>query len=139
LYRLPEKNIPKNDKIKLFLEKYIDIKNEEWLFDSIFIKKIVKLFCEDLGKKILEIYKNEYIKTHSIKKSIEGINKFLDGVSFAKRIEMDYQMLTDNGKSLLKLMFKKLIDEIEIKNINEIEMDMDLFRFIKFYSSQINK
>lgn len=135
LYRLPEKNIPKNDKIKEFLNKELNIKNQEWLFDSVFIKKMTKLFCENLGNKLVNLYKEEYIKTMDIKKSIIRVDKFLDGISFA-RIELDYQMLTDNGKNLLKLIFNNLINEIDKKNINEIEMDMKLFKFIKFYSNQ---
>jgi hypothetical protein len=138
LYRLPEKNIPKNDKIKEFLKKNLNIKNEEWLFDSEFIKKMIKLFCENLGKKLVDIYKQSYIKTFDIKKSIESIDLFLNGVSFSKRIQLDYDMLTNNGKNLLKLIFQKLIDEIEIKNINLLEIDMNLFKFIKFYANQTN-
>jgi hypothetical protein len=136
LYRLPEKNIVKNDKIKNFLKEQLNIKNEEWLFDSTFIKKMTKLFCENLGKKIVEIYKESYIKTLDIKKSIERVDSFLKGVSFARRIEMDYGMLTDNGKNLLKLIFEDLINEIDKKNINQLEIDMNLFKFIKFYANQ---
>jgi len=136
LYRLPEKNIPKNDKIKNFLKEHLDIKNEEWLFDSTFIKKMTKLFCENLGKKLVEIYKESYIKTLDIKKSIERVDSFLKGVSLARRIEMDYGMLTDNGKNLLKLIFNDLINEIDKKNINEIDMKINLFKFIKFYANK---
>lgn len=136
LYRLPEKNIPKNDKIKNFLKEQLNIKNQEWLFDSIFINKMIKLFCENLGKKIVEIYKESYIKTMDIKKSIERVDSFLKGVSFSKRIEIDYNMLTDNGKNLLKLIFNNLINEIDIKNINELEINMELFKFIKFYANK---
>lgn len=136
LYRLPEKNIPKNDKIKEFLNKQLNIKNSEWLFDSIFIKKIIVLFCEKLGKKIVEIYKETFVETLNIKKSIERVDTFLNGVSFAKRIEHDYEMITDNGKKLLKLIFNDLINEIDIKNINDIEMSIKLFKFIKFYANK---
>lgn len=135
LYRLSEKNIPKNDKIKEFINKYLNIKNKEWLFDSVFIKKMISLFCENLGKKCVTLYKEEYIKTYDIKKSIERVNKFLEGISF-NRIEIDYNMLTDNGKNLLKLIFSNLIKEIELKNINELEMNIKLFKFIKFYANK---
>jgi hypothetical protein len=135
LYRLPEKNIPKNDKIKEFIKTYLNKENEEWLFDSVFIKKMINLFCENLGKKFVTLYKEEYIKTHDIKKSIERVNKFLEGISF-NRIEIDYNMLTDNGKNLLKLLFSNLIKEIELKNINDIEMDVKIFKFIKFYANK---
>ncbi len=137
LYRLPEKNIPKNDRVKKFIQKHLTNSNQEWLFDSAFITKITKLFCENLGAKLLEIYKDEYIKTFDIKKSIEHVNTFLSGVSFG-RIEVDYKMLTDNGKTLLSLLFSNLIKEIDKKNINEIGMELKIFKFMRFLVNKTN-
>jgi hypothetical protein len=136
LYRLQEKNIPKNDKIKKFIEDELQITNVPWLFDSKFINKIVTLFCENLGNKLLDIYKKEYTKTFDIKKSVSVVEKFLNGVSYV-RVDIDYNLLTDKGKKLLKLMFSNLIKEIDKKNIINIEMDSKFLKLLKFLVNKL--
>jgi len=135
LYRLPEKNMPKNDKIKQFLNT-INIKNEDWLFDSTFIDKIIVMFCEKLGDKLLDIYKTEYINTHDVKKSIEKIDSFMIGTSFS-RIEIDYAMITPKGKSMLKSIFENIIKEIGKKDINDMEFNSKFFKFVKFLTNKM--
>lgn len=136
LYRLQEKNIPKNDKIKKFISDELHITNVPWLFDSKFINKIVNLFCENLGNKLLDIYKIEYTKTFDIKKSISAVEKFLNGVSYV-RVDIDYDLITDKGKKLLKLMFNSLIKEINKKNIIEIDMNSKFLKLLKFLINKL--
>jgi hypothetical protein len=135
LYRLPEKNMKKNDKIKKFLKDELDKKDFEWIFDSKQIDKYIKLFCEQLGEQLLKIYKEAYVKTMDIKKSILFVDSFLNGISF-NRIEIDYNMLGETGKTLLKMLFNRLIKEIGKENIVNLENDSKILKFLKFF---INK
>jgi hypothetical protein len=132
LYRLVEKNIKKNDKIREFLKTELNYTREEWLFDSKFIEKMIKLFCEQLGDKLSNIYKEAYVKTMDDKKSFEKVEEFMKGVSF-NRIEMDYNMLGDMGKLLLNLIFTNLIKEMGKDNIINMGSESRLLRFIKFF------
>ena len=127
LYRLIEKNIKKNDNIKKFLNDELHkTENQNWLFDSEFIKTSIKLFCKKLGEELRKQYVNN---------GIEGVEKFLSGISF-NRIESDYKMLTDEGKELLKSIFSKLINEITKDKISKLKNDSKLIKFIKFFSLQ---
>jgi hypothetical protein len=126
LYRLIEKNIKKNDNIKKFLNDELNINNQNWLFDSEFIKTSIRLFCKKLGEELRKQYINN---------GIEGVEHFLSGISF-NRIESDYTMLTNDGKELLKSIFSKLINEMTIDKINKLKSESRLIKFIKFYSLQ---
>ena len=130
LYRLIEKNIKKNDNIKKFLKDELNnsrvINNHNWLFDSKFIKTSIRLFCKKLGEEL----KKKYINN-----GIEGVEAFLEGVSF-NRIEGDYAMLTDEGIELLKSIFSKLINEMTKDKINKLKSESRLIKFIKFFSSK---
>ena len=129
LYRLIEKNIKKNDNIKKFLKNELNksnISNQEWLFDSEFINTSIKLFCKKLGEEI----KKQYINN-----GIEGVERFLSGVSF-NRIESDYDMLTSDGKILLGYIFNKLINEITKETLIRLNNSSKLISFIKFFSLQ---
>ena len=127
LYRLIEKNIKKNDNIKKFLNDELHkTENQNWLFDSEFIKTSIKLFCKKLGEELRKQYVNN---------GIEGVEAFLEGVSF-NRIEGDYKMLTNEGIELLKSIFSKLINEMTKDKINKLKSDSRLIKFIKFYSLQ---
>ena len=126
LYRLIEKNIKKNDNIKKFLNDELNIKHQNWLFDSEFIKTSIRLFCKKLGEEL----KKQYSKN-----GIEGVEAFLSGVSF-NRIEGDYNMLTNEGIELLKSIFSKLINEMTKDKINKLKSESRLIKFIKFFSSK---
>ena len=129
LYRLIEKNIKKNDNIKEFLKDELnksDINNQNWLFDSEFIKTSIRLFCKKLGEELRKQYINN---------GIDGIESFLSGVSF-NRIEGDYDMLTDEGKELLKSIFSKLINEMTKDKIIKLKSESILIKFIRFISSK---
>ena len=135
LYRLVEKNIHKNDKIKKFLESELNIKNELWLLESKWIYKIIDEFCKKLGDELVKIYKEEYVKTMDVKKSFIKVDEFLNGISF-NRIMNDFNMLGDVGKKLLGLIFNNLMNELGKENIVNIENNSQIFKFIKFLSNK---
>ncbi len=133
LYRLIEKNIKKNDKIKDFLKDELGInsKSQEWLFDSKWINSNVKLFCEKLGNKFLAIYKKSFEVDKDQLKAIGKVDEFISCISF-NRIRTDWDMMTSNGKELLKLIFEKLIKEISKEKLSGIKSDSKLIQFMKF-------
>jgi hypothetical protein len=137
LYRLPEKNMKKNDKIKKFIEDYIDKKRQDWLFDSKFIDKSIKLFMGDLGKHIATSYITEFKKTQSIQKALEKALVILDGISF-NRVQTDFNMLTDYGKNLLSLLFSDLIKQIDEINLISLTNTTKTIEFIKFLGGKLN-
>ena len=136
LYRLPEKNMKKNDKIKKFIEDYIDKKRQDWLFDSKFIDKSIKLFMGDLGKHITTSYITEFKKTQSIQQALEKALVILDGISF-NRVQTDFNMLTDYGKNLLSLLFSDLIKQIDEINLISLTNTIKTIEFIKFLGGKI--
>ncbi len=131
LYRLIEKNINKNNKIQKFLKDELNITNQEWLFESKWIEKMIKLFTEKLGDKLHEIYMADFIKNMDAKKGIIKVDDFLSGISF-NRIEIDFNMLSDFGKSLLKSIFAKLIKEITKEKLIDLPDEPKLIKFMKF-------
>ncbi len=135
LYRLIEKNINKNNKIQKFLKDELNVTNQEWLFDSKWIEKMIKLFCEKLGDKLHEVYNADFIKNMDTKKGIMKVDDFLRGISF-NRIEIDFNMLSDFGKQLLHLIFKKLIKEITTEKLVDLNDDIKLVKFMKFLASK---
>lgn len=133
LYRLPEKNIKKNDKIKDFIKKYITKEPQTWLFDSTFITKILKIFMEQLGNKLYNIYMENYENTTNRQESLEICLKFLDGINF-NRVQTDFKLLTEFGLNLLDLLFGKLINKIEKINLSGLKNTNKTIGFIKFLS-----
>lgn len=131
LYRLPEKNIKKNDKIKDFIKTYITKEPQTWLFDSTFITKILKIFMEQLGEKIYNIYIENYEKTTNKQESLELAVKFLDGINFS-RVQIDFKLLSEFGINLLKLLFEKLINKIEKINLVGLKDTNKTIEFIQF-------
>ena len=131
LYRLPDKNMIKTDKIKKFIETYIDKTEQSWLFDSTFIDKSIKLFMSDLGEYMLSSYDKIYERIMSKQESLEKALAILDGISF-NRVQTDYNMLTSNGINLLQLLFGKLINKIEKINLDGLTNTTKTIEFIKF-------
>ena len=131
LYRLPEKNIKKNDKIKDFIKTYITKEPQTWLFESSFIIKTLKIFMEQLGDKIYNIYIENYEKTTNKQESLEMAIKFLDGINFS-RVQIDFKLLSELGINLLKLLFEKLINKIEKINLTGLKNTNKTIEFIKF-------
>jgi hypothetical protein len=122
LYRLPEKNIPKSKKIKIFLNNIFPNKKFNWLFKSDFVSKIINIFTKDFGNKLVELYKNE---------GLDGIIKFIDGIEQWNRIEIEYDKLfTDKNKELLNNMVGELKNKIG-KGIQELDETNKFFHLLQ--------
>jgi len=139
-YRLFEKNIPKINKIKKFLDNDVKWKGDvEWLFNSRKIENTLKEFINELSKKILLIYNNNYNKSKSIESALLDVLNFMKGVSF-KRVKIDYDKLfTDENKKLIKIVFNDLVKEAGKNEILKINIQQNnkskepsLIDFIKF-------
>lgn len=109
LYRLPEKNIPKTQKIISFLEKiFNDMRFIEWLIEPEFANKIVEKFIYDFSDELIKRYKNN---------NIDSVNEFISGIYWV-RVEIEYKKLfTDKSKKMLENMIKPLALVIGKKNI----------------------
>lgn len=124
LFRLPEKNIPKTNKIKKFIrEELHENKTPSWLIDTDKIIKLVQSFVQKLGDKLADIY--------SMNQSMASIVAFLDGVNF-NRTRIEYDNITEDNKKLLKQIFSPLVNKIGIDNIESLEETSNLITFIKF-------
>jgi len=134
LYRLVEKNIKKNNKIKDFLKDNLNITKVDWLFDEKWIRKMITEFITQLGDKLEEIYKDNS-KTKNSYDSLLEVEKFLSVLSF-NRIKSDYDILGEDGKNLLKLLFGKLVKLIN-KDDLEISDNNKFINFIKFLQTKL--
>lgn len=126
LSRLPEKNIPKNDKIKEFIKTELKINPPSWLLDTAKVIKLVRSFIKALGYQLYDIYQ------------IGGIQKvidFMNGISF-NRIGSEYKDITDKNKELLYLMFDPLLDHIDIERMEDTDK---LINFLKFINNKKHK
>lgn len=119
--RLIDTNIPKNDKIKLFMKNH-QLETPDWLFDSKYIMDIVKQFLKDLSKQMAKIYKD------NPNNPLEAIIRFTSGIEF-KRIEDYYKDYSKDGIELIKLLFNDLY-----KLLNKDEI-FELDKSNKFYST----
>jgi len=130
LYRLPEKNIPKTKKILKFIESSFKKKQKlDWLFDVVFVEKMLDLFTKELGVKLSKIY---------VLNDMDGVNKFLEGVSW-KRTMIEYdKLLTEYGKKLLSNIFNPLIYKIERKNVMKIDSRHDFWCLLKCFVESTN-
>ena len=126
----------RSDKIKDFIKTYITKEPQSWLFDSTFIIKVLKIFMEQLGDKLCNIYTENYDKTTNKQESLEMAVKFLDGVNFS-RVQIDFKLLSDFGKELLKLLFEKLINKIEKINLKGLKDINKTIEFIKFLGENL--
>jgi hypothetical protein len=123
LYRLPEKNIHKTQKILSFLNNTFPNKtNVDWLLDPLFVSEIVEKFTKDFGDQLENIYKYE---------EMDGVMKFMDGIRW-NRVDIDYdKLLTDKGKNLLKNMLNKLAKTLGKDKINELNNDNKFNKLLK--------
>lgn len=143
LYRLPEKNIPKTDKIKDFIKKELPgSKMPSWLMDTDKISKIVRSFAKALGHKINDIYSIEFKKNKSVNKSIGKVAEFMTGVKFNRTL-LEYNNFSDENKEILNLIFKPLIDTAQSKQIEQLEQidqletSKSLIKLLKFLNNKL--
>lgn len=132
LFRLPEKNIPKTEKIKEFIRKELKESNmPSWLMDTDKISKLVESFAKSLGQKIGNVYADNFKKTNSVTESMNKVVEFMKGVTF-NRTQLEYDTFTDKNKEILKLIFKPLIGEVSIEEFKGMDETDNLIKFIKF-------
>lgn len=137
LYRLPEKNIPKTERIKKFIKEVLkESTMPSWLMDTDKISKLVHSFVETLGLKIKDIYLNEFKKNKSVSESINKVVQFMAGINF-NRTQLEYDNLSEGSIKLLELLFKPLIKQLPSLEI--VGCADNLVKFIKFLIESFKK
>jgi hypothetical protein len=131
VYRLPEKNIPKTEKIALFLDS-AKIKNKiNLLFDTDFVKKIVEKFTKDLGNEIEKIYKKDGLDEVVI--FLANIDWMIDrGTTTYKDSFSDY------SKELLDNILGKLIGQINKDEIDKLDSKNKFYNLLQMLSQNTN-
>jgi hypothetical protein len=124
IYRLPEKNIPKTKKISSFLDSANINKNTDWLFDSDFVTKIIENFTKDLGNEIEKIYKKD---------GLDKVVKFLDNIDWMiDRGTTTYKdSFSDYNKKLLDNILGKLIENMDIKELDNLDSKNKFFNLLQ--------
>jgi len=118
-FRLVEKNIPKTNKILIFLEENNLEKHPNWLFDPKYITKQTELFIEKLGSKIYKIYINGINKKLSKETILDEILDLLEGINLS-RLQIEYKNFTCRGKDLIKTLFERVATDL-LKNKEELD------------------
>jgi hypothetical protein len=137
LYRFPEKNVPKTEKIKNFIKKELDESiMPSWLMDTGKMSKIVKEFVEEFGQKVKQIYINEFKKSSSVDKSMSKVIEFVSGINF-NRTKIEFKNFTDDNKDILKLMLSPLIKEVGVEKILSLDDTNNTIRFFKFLVNKL--
>lgn len=123
LYRFPEKNIPKTNKIKHFIKTKLNVSMPSWLIDVDFLVDLINTFAKKLGEKLLDIYTND---------DIISVNHFMRGVKF-DRTRIEYNTITPENIAILNLIFDKLLNKIKSDKIAIVSGDKnDITTFINF-------
>jgi hypothetical protein len=129
IYRLPEKNIPKTQKIASFLES-AKIKNKiDWLFDTDFVKKMIEKFTTDLGNEIEKIYKKD---------GLDEVMIFLNNIDWMiDRGTTTYKdSFSDYSKELLDNILGKLIKQINKNEINKLDSKNKFYNLLQMLSQK---
>lgn len=159
-FRFLEKNVPKVDKISKFLkENNISNTTPNWLFDVNKMMKMINSFIDQLGSKMVDIYKEktkgmskpkkpdtvlmsrsyasferEIMKNDEYVAAIEfamkDVDEFITGINL-KRFETEIERFNDEGKKLIGNLFRPLYKEIE-SDLDELSDDIKLIHTIKF-------
>ena len=135
LYRLPEKNVPKTEKIKAFISKTLLIKETpRWLMNTQWVNKMIEIFSKKLGMEINKIFKENIYESHSQEESIQKVCEFLEGINFNRTL-IEYDNFTSNGLNILKLIFNPLVKTIGEQIILKIKDDEEckIINVIKFF------
>jgi|688.fasta_scaffold159167_2 hypothetical protein len=126
LYRLLEKNIPKNKKIYNFIkDNNLSNGKIQWIFDDSAIKGLIKRFIKKLSDSMIKIFKQYNI----IEPIVENIDSLYMNIDMGK-IENSYEDFGKEGLGILKDWFigiYELIGKDNIKKLNDIiESDNNL-------------
>jgi hypothetical protein len=119
LYRLLEKNIPKNKKIYNFI-KDNNLYNSkiQWIFNESVIKGLIKRFIKKLSDNMVKIYK-QYNNIDDVIDNIETLYKNVDMC----RIVNFYEDFGKDGLNLLRdwlIGIYELLGKDNIKKMNDI-------------------
>jgi hypothetical protein len=164
-YRLLEKNIPKTERIVLFLKKNKITKDRpSWLFDTKIIMNMIEYMIDMLGREIATTYLNKLadhaminISDHTMidtsgsdkkilkrmklddeKAKIEiavGKTDELIGGINLSRMWIEYDKFTETGRDLVKRMFGGVNKEIG-KMVDDLSDDQPLIRLLKFLNKK---
>lgn len=122
LYRLLEKNIPKNKKIYNFIkDNNLSNGKIQWIFDESTIKGLIKRFIKKISDNMIKIYK-QYNNINDVIDNIESLYKNIDMC----RIENFYEDFGKEGLNLLRdwlISIYDLIGKDNIKKLNDIIND----------------
>jgi hypothetical protein len=137
LYRLLEKNIPKNNKIKSFLQQN-NMKKEKisWLLNTDYIMKQVDMFIQELGSTLDQIITNGFSKNKSKLEIIEYLDDFLEGINL-DRIKIEYETFTEKALSLLRVWFGETYTKLFAENDDIFKnRDSKLVKIMSFMIKQ---
>jgi hypothetical protein len=122
IYRMPEKNIIKTEKIIEFIYNYIDKSNKpSWLLDTKKTNNILNKFIEKLGLELKNLYIKSQLINNNQLMNINSVFEFLEGVNFGKpQIQIEWQQFNSTTKNKIKEIFNpliKYIGKLEFKKI----------------------
>jgi len=137
LYRLLEKNIPKSDKIKSFLQQNNMLKDKiSWLLNTDYIMKQVDMFIQELGGKLDQIITIGLSKNKNKLDIIGDLDIFSEGINF-DRIKIEYDTFTDKALNLLRVWFGPVYNKL-FEGDEEILENKDS-KLVKIMSFMIGK
>jgi hypothetical protein len=132
-FRLVEKNIPKNDNIKTFLKNKLTYqKHINWLFDSEWLIKMLKLFTTELGKKTFKIFSSEKLPLDGLTK----LSEFFVNVSI-KRVVTEWTTIPLLGRELFNNIFGFTYDSIK-DIIKTLDKTNSLVKIFLIYYNKLN-
>ena len=111
-FRLFEKNIPKVNKINIFLDETKLVNQKpSWLFDAKYINTQAELFVEQLGSLIYKKYNECKHKKLNTMQTVNQISELLEGINL-KRLINEYKNFNCRGKDMIKILFERIHQEI---------------------------
>lgn len=120
VYRMGDKNIKKTEKICEFIDKNLPHSTKpSWLLDTGKTTKLIDGFANELGKKLVNIYKQT--------NSLYGVLDFLDGANFGKpQIQIEWDEFGSYTKDKLDEIFGPLVKHI---GLNEFKNIINTYKF----------
>ena len=132
-FRLIEKNIPKNNDVKDFLKNKLHYqKHINWLFDSEWLLKMIRLFTTELGKKTFKIFSSEKLPSDGLIK----ISEFFINVSI-KRVVTEWHTIPLIGRELFNNIFGYVYDSIK-DNIQFIDRTNAMMKIFLIYHNNLH-
>lgn len=112
IYRMPEKNIKKTEKIIEYLDTNIKINKPSWLLDIHKTKQILDKFSKELSNELVKIYQKS--------NSLDEVLEFLDGVNFGKpQIQIEWEQFDPDTHTRLKNIFEPVVKKMGLAKFTE--------------------